>query len=61
METEHSWWLKGIIRKEREKVNSGATTESANLQTEGRTCEGQTFLLCEVSRINFVCSCGDDK
>jgi len=40
VEAKHSWWLEGFVWKEREKVNFGAATELANLQTERRACKG---------------------
>jgi len=35
VETKHSWWLEGLVWKEREEVDFGAATELAHLQTKG--------------------------
>jgi len=35
METKHSWRVKGVVWKEREKVDFGAATKFADLQAEG--------------------------
>lgn len=53
METKHSRWLQGVLRKEGEKVDFGTATELANIQTKGRTCKG--MLLKEAATfVSFV-------